>query len=127
MTRKTLNPIENVQNAKPATTAAVRKAAQTINREAALAHPLAADHTDWLIRVARGEVEAPSAVQTLALKTVNELLLGTEESPNKRAHEAITINITGVGAEAGITIDGESTAADSSPHELTDSEGDNDE
>lgn len=95
----------------PATTAAVRKAAQASNREAALMHKYAEDHVDWLMKVARGDLEAPSAVQTLAVKTVNELLLGVEEERHKSGTDKVTINITGIGGPKdveGITIEGES-------------------
>ena len=105
--------VANLEAKKPVTTAAVRKSAQAANREAALAHPLAVDHVEWLMKVARGETEAPSAVQTLALRSVNELLLGTEESPNKRTHDKITISITSVGGEpTGVTIDGSTGEAE---------------
>lgn len=104
MARKTLTTIEKKT---PVTTAGVRKAAQAANRETALAHPMADSHVDWLFQVARGEIEAPSAVQSQALKTINELVLGVEEDKHKKSNDKVTINITGIGAEpAGVTIEG---------------------
>ena len=98
-----------LESKKPTTSAAIRKAAQASNREAALVHKYADSHVDWLMRVARGEIEAPSAVQALAVKTVNELLLGVEEERHKSSTDKVTINITGIGGPKdveGVTIEG---------------------
>ena len=95
--RKTLKPVDKLKDKTPATTAAVRKAVQASNREQALAHELASSHVEWLFRVARGEIEAPSAVQALALKEINGLVLGVEEERQKRSTDSVTINISGIG------------------------------
>lgn len=106
MARKTLTPAKIEKT--PVTTAGVRKSAQAANRETALAHPMADSHVAWLFMVARGEIEAPSAVQSLALKTINELVLGVEEDKHKKSNDKVTINITGIGIEpTGVTIDGQ--------------------
>jgi hypothetical protein len=110
-TRKNLAAVAKLNDKTPATTAAVRKAVHAAHREEVLAHPLASDHTEWLMRVARGEIEAPSAVQSLALKQVNELFYGTEVAPTQAGNDKVIINITGIGAPQdvpGITIEGTS-------------------
>ncbi len=98
--RKSLRPVENLADKTPVTTAAVRKNAQAANREVALVHELADSHVDWIMRVARGEIECATAVQVLAIKTANDLLLGLEEARDKKATDKVTINITGFTADA---------------------------
>jgi hypothetical protein len=105
--RKTLRPVDKLVDKTPITTAAVRKNAQAANREVALAHELADSHVDWILRVARGEIEAPTAVQVLAVKTANDLLLGLEEARDKKATDKVTINIVGMSEERPIVIEGE--------------------
>jgi hypothetical protein len=98
--RKTLKPVERLKDKTPVTTPAVRKAAQASNREQALAHPMAQDHIDWLFKVSRGEIEAPSAVMALALKEINGLVLGSEEERQKRSTDSVSITITGIGGDS---------------------------
>ncbi|MDB3923331.1 hypothetical protein N9359_04465 [Luminiphilus sp.] len=97
--RKSLKPVDQLRDKAPVTTAAVRKAVQASNREEVLAHPMAADHTDWMFKVARGEIEASPAVQSLCLKELHSSLYGLEEERTKRASDSVTINITGIGAD----------------------------
>lgn len=112
-TRKNLAAVQGLADKTPVTTAAVRKAVQAANREEVLALPEAAEHTKWLMAVARGEIEAPSAVQSLALKQINELFYGTEIAPTKAGSDKVTITIVGMHDAKdvdGITI--ESTGGD---------------
>jgi hypothetical protein len=108
--RKSLKPVELTKQ--PTTTAAARKAVQATNREEVLAHPMATDHTDWMFKVARGDIEAPAAVQTLCLKELNSSLYGLEEDRTKGATDKITINIVGIDANEGpsVIIEGEAKA-----------------
>ena len=106
--------VAKIADQKPVTTAAVRKSAQAANREEVLAHPTAAKHTDWLWKIAHGEIEAPPAVQSLALKELHNHLYGPEEQRDKRSTDKVTINILGIGGgeATGITIDGSTGEAE---------------
>ena len=65
-----------------------------------------------MFKVARGEIEAPPAVQTLCLKELNSSLYGLEEDRTKGATDKITINIVGIDANEGpsVIIEGEAKA-----------------
>ncbi|MDA7583737.1 hypothetical protein N8739_00655 [Luminiphilus sp.] len=96
--RKTLTPVQKLADKTPVTTAAVRKAAQAVSREELVANPALADHNDWVIKVARGELEAPAAVQALCLKELHTHLYGLEAERNKVGSDKVSITITGIGA-----------------------------
>ena len=96
--RKTLTPVQKLAKKTPVTTASVRKAAQQVSREELVASPLLEGYNEWLIKVAIGEIEAPPAVQTLALKEINQHKFGLEEQRDKKSTDNVTINISGIGA-----------------------------
>ena len=95
--RKTLTPVQKLAAKTPVTTASVRKAAQAVSREELVANPKLSDHSDWLISVARGDIEAPPAVQALCLKELHQHMYGLEQDRTKGATDKVTINITGIG------------------------------
>ena len=94
--RKTLTPVQKLAAKTPITTASVRKAAQAVSREELVANPKLNDHSDWLISVARGDIEAPPAVQALCLKELHQNLYGLEQERTKGSTDKVSITITGL-------------------------------
>jgi hypothetical protein len=97
--RKSLSPVEKLVDKAPVTTSAARKKVQASNRENVLAHPMAADHTDWMFKVARGEIEVPPAVWSMCLKEINTTMYGLEEDRTKGGNDKVTVVITGIGGD----------------------------
>jgi hypothetical protein len=97
--RKTLTPVQKLAAKTPVTTSAVRKAAQAVSREELVANPKLANHSDWLIGVAHGDIEAPAAVQALCLKELHSHMYGLEQERTKNSTDKVSITITGIGGD----------------------------
>lgn len=90
-----------------------RKDLKAVTRSELMVDPRSKEVLERVFRLALDQEEdAPAQLQAFALKTVTDLMLGTEVDP-KTASEKISINITGLGSnepkdvyDGGVTIEG---------------------